>query len=103
MFTPASVVAIGNSRCVTSRAEPPSVRRLCASENEKRRFGIVPESVLGGVKRSGLSCSRLTLCSGESSRVVTRLVLSYRGQPPPPASTDGVLPEPERITVDPLG
>ncbi|MDA9432328.1 hypothetical protein XH88_11210 [Bradyrhizobium sp. CCBAU 51627] len=42
MLTPAMVVEIASSRCVTSRDQPPSRIFMCASANEKRRFGIVP-------------------------------------------------------------
>src|SRR5215216_6754695 len=62
MFTPASSVAIGSSRTVTSRAQPPLSSRLCDAANEYLRFGTVPESVRGGVSRSGFSFSTGTLC-----------------------------------------
>ena len=58
MFTPASVVATGNSRAVTSRVQPPSSRRMGASENENRRLGMVPRSVSGGRSMSGFWRSR---------------------------------------------
>lgn len=41
-LTPASAVAIGSSRCVTSRDQPPSRIFTCASANENFRFGIDP-------------------------------------------------------------
>jgi len=44
MSTPAKVVAMGSSRWVTSRDQPPVSSRLRASENENFRFGIVPAS-----------------------------------------------------------
>src|SRR6185295_9170086 len=47
MFTPAKVVATGNSRTVTSRAQPPVWRRLCAAAKGNFRFGRLPESVGG--------------------------------------------------------
>jgi tetratricopeptide (TPR) repeat protein len=50
MFTPASCVATGSSRTVTSRAQPPVRRRLRAAANENLRFGIVPESVGLGLR-----------------------------------------------------
>jgi hypothetical protein len=58
MFTPASVVAIGNSRAVTSRAQPPSSSRLWASEKENFKLGTSPESVFGGASMSGFCRSR---------------------------------------------
>jgi hypothetical protein len=42
MFTPAIVVATGNSRWETSRAQPSSYIFICASAKEKRRFGNAP-------------------------------------------------------------
>ena len=47
MFTPARVVATGSSRTVTSLAQPPGSRRLCAAANGNFRFGRLPESVRG--------------------------------------------------------
>ena len=58
MLTPAIVLAIGNSRCVTSLDQPPGRIFMCVSANEKRRFGIEPWSVAGGVRKSGFSASR---------------------------------------------
>jgi hypothetical protein len=45
MLTPASSVATGSSRTVTSRAQPPVRSRLRAVAKENLRLGIVPESV----------------------------------------------------------
>ncbi len=42
MLTPAIVVEIANSRCMTSRDQPPSRIFMCASANENRRFGSEP-------------------------------------------------------------
>jgi hypothetical protein len=42
MFTPAIVVEIASSRCVTSRDQPPVRIFICASANENRRFGTEP-------------------------------------------------------------
>src|SRR4051812_21056512 len=61
MFTPARVVATGNSLAVTCRAQPPSWRRLWASEKENFRLGKVPESVRGGASMSGFWRSRSRL------------------------------------------
>src|SRR5439155_26483324 len=55
------VVALGNARAVTCRAQPPARRRLCARPNENFRLGIVPASVLGGVRISGFCRSRAML------------------------------------------
>jgi hypothetical protein len=61
MFTPASSVATGSSRTVTSRAQPPVSRRLRAAANENLRFGMVPESVSGEASKLGFSRSSGTL------------------------------------------
>src|SRR2546430_10889247 len=61
IFTPARVVAMGNSRAVTSRDQPPGWSRLRAMPNENFRLGIVPESVLGDVRISGFCRSSGTL------------------------------------------
>src|SRR6266566_9645182 len=61
IFTPARVVAMGNSRAVTSRDQPPGWSRLRAMPNENFRLGMVPASVLGGVRISGFCRSRATL------------------------------------------
>src|SRR5438034_3007103 len=62
MLTPASSVATGSSRTVTSRAQPPVRRRLRALAKENLRLGIVPLSVEGEASRSGFSRSTGTLC-----------------------------------------
>src|SRR5882757_8650419 len=59
MLTPARVLEIPNSRCVTCRVQPPEDWRMCPSAKEKRRFGSVPESVDGGLSMSGFSRSRV--------------------------------------------
>jgi hypothetical protein len=61
MLTPAIVVETGSSRTVTWRVHPPDWSLMWASENEKRRFGSVPESVDGGTSTSGFWRSRSTL------------------------------------------
>jgi hypothetical protein len=61
MSTPAMLVEMGNSRTVISRVQPPRSKRMCASANEKRRFGRMPASRAGGTKRSGFYTSTVTL------------------------------------------
>ena len=61
MSTPAMVVEMGSSRAVISRDQPPVSSRLCASENENFRFGMVPASVSGDASRSGFWRSSSTL------------------------------------------
>src|SRR6476620_4238738 len=63
MFTPAKVVATGNSRTVTSRAQPPVWRRLCAAAKGNFRFGRLPESVGGA---PGF-CNAIATLSGPST------------------------------------
>ena len=53
MFTIANSFIAGISRTVTSRAQPPSSRRLWANAKGKCRFGIEPWSVSGAAKMSG--------------------------------------------------
>src|SRR5262249_14684159 len=57
MFTIANSIIAGISRTVTSRAQPPSSRRLWANA-KKCRFGIEPWSVSGAAKMSGTCASR---------------------------------------------
>ncbi|MET3852689.1 hypothetical protein ABIE48_006622 [Paenibacillus sp. OAE614] len=60
MLTPASVVAMGSSRTVTSLDHPPSLSCMCVSEKENFKLGISPLSVFGGTSMSGFSMSRST-------------------------------------------
>jgi hypothetical protein len=57
MFTPASSLAIGSSRAVTSRDQPPSYTRLLARENGYLNVGMLPVSESGGTLESGLAAS----------------------------------------------
>src|SRR5215471_3838350 len=58
MLTPAISVAMGSSRIVVCRAQPPSSRRLWLSAKDHLRLGSVPWSVKGGASRSGSWASR---------------------------------------------
>src|SRR5262249_33487973 len=58
MLTPAISVAMGSSRIVVCRAQPPSSRRLWLSAKDHLRLGSVPWSVRGGTSRSGAWASR---------------------------------------------
>ncbi len=72
MFTPASDRATGNSRAVTSRAQPPSSSRLRACEKENFRFGIVPLSVSGDARLSGF-CRSSSILRGPRLSAPRRL------------------------------
>jgi hypothetical protein len=61
MSTPASVVATGSSRWVTSLVQPPSSIRVWAREKGNFMLGSVPASVGGGVSTSGFWRSSSTL------------------------------------------
>src|SRR5262252_4899982 len=54
ILTPAMDLEIGNSRTVTSRDQPPSWSRLCASEKGYLNVGTEPASVAGGTFESGV-------------------------------------------------
>src|SRR5271163_771873 len=60
MFTPAIDFDTPSSRAVTWRVQPPLDCLTWASANENLRLGKVPESVAGGLRRSGFWASRVT-------------------------------------------
>src|SRR5271163_2774904 len=60
MFTPAIDFDTPSSRAVTWRVQPPLDCLTWASANENLRLGNVPESVAGGLMRSGFWASRTT-------------------------------------------
>src|SRR5579883_239768 len=61
MLTPASSLAMGSSRAVTSRDQPPWYTRLFASENGNLKPGMLPESETGGTLESGFAVSSARL------------------------------------------
>src|SRR5215469_7538283 len=58
MLTPAIDFETGSSRTVTSRDQPPSYSRLCASEKGYLNTGTDPASVTGGAAELGFCSSR---------------------------------------------
>src|SRR5260370_34633003 len=58
MLTPATSGALGNSRTVVCRPQPPSDKCMWLSAKDHLRFAIVPGSTRGGTSVSGFSASR---------------------------------------------
>src|SRR6266481_8462612 len=76
MLTPAIVLEIAKSFCVTSRAQPPFWTRFGALLKEAQSIGMPPTSVAGGNCAEGNSLPRAGFCGPGSLRLPGPLALT---------------------------